>query len=127
VPQPKDPTPGYMMAIMHFSELQLLPSNALREFFVTINDRLWSSSGFRPDYLSSDSMYSTTPLRRSAQYEVFINATANSTLPPFINAIEIFSVISTTNVVTDSSDGTYVLAVADVLEHGNMTIQASVH
>lgn len=72
------------------------------------------SRGRQPQ--GSDYIYSTAPLQLSTEYEIFINATDNSTLPPFINAIEIFSVISTTNVVTDSSDGTIL---ADKLEHGN--------
>jgi hypothetical protein len=105
-PQPRDPAPGYM-AIMYFSELQRLSSSAVREFFVEINDVVWRSTlGFRPDYLFSDYSYSTAPLPASTRYNVSINATANSTLPPFINAIEVYSVISTTGVGTDSSDGT---------------------
>jgi hypothetical protein len=34
-----------------------------------------------------------------------LKATANSTLPPIVNAVEIFSVISTANVATDVQDG----------------------
>nr|AWA44823.1 hypothetical protein SO179B13_000003 [Saccharum officinarum] len=39
------------------------------------------------------------------RYNVSLNATANSTLPPMINAMEVFSLIPTTNVGTDSIDG----------------------
>jgi hypothetical protein len=110
-PQPRDPAPGYM-AIMYFSELQRLSSSAVREFFVEINDVVWRSTlGFRPDYLFSDYSYSTAPLPASTRYNVSINATANSTLPPFINAIEVYSVISTTGVGTDSSDVSAITAV----------------
>jgi hypothetical protein len=45
------------------------------------------------------------PLPGSAQYNVSINATANSTLPPFINAVEIYSIVSA-GVGTYSEDGT---------------------
>ncbi|GJN14996.1 hypothetical protein PR202_gb01880 [Eleusine coracana subsp. coracana] len=38
-PQPKDPTPGYI-GILHFSELQLLPSNVVRQFYINLNGRL---------------------------------------------------------------------------------------
>ncbi|CAL4894506.1 unnamed protein product [Urochloa decumbens] len=103
-PQPGDPAPGYI-AVMHFSELRRLSGNAVREFFIEVNGDVWVSSiGFRPDYLLSDASYSTAPMPAAARYTVNINATANSTLPPLINAIEVYSVISTTNVVTDSSD-----------------------
>ncbi|XP_062231938.1 putative leucine-rich repeat receptor-like protein kinase At2g19210 [Phragmites australis] len=108
--QPKDPTPEYI-AIMHFSELQLLPGNAVREFYINVNGKLWFPSGITPFYLSTGFVYGMDPFRGSAQYDVSINATANSTLPPFINAIEVFSVISTTNVGTDSSDVSAITAI----------------
>nr|CAB3464672.1 unnamed protein product [Digitaria exilis] len=112
-PQPRDPTPRYM-AIMHFSELVRLSGTAVREFFIEVNDVVWQSSlGFRPDYLFSDSSYSTAPLPASTRYTIHINATANSTLPPFINAIEVYSVISTTNVGTESSDVSAITAIKD--------------
>lgn len=106
--QPKDPAPGYI-AIMHFSELQVLPNNALREFYVYLNGMLWYPVGITPFLLSANFAYDMDPLPDSAQYNVSINATANSTLPPFINAIEIFSVIPTDNVGTDSKDRPCVL------------------
>ncbi|KAF8727327.1 hypothetical protein HU200_018929 [Digitaria exilis] len=112
-PQPRDPTPRYM-AIMHFSELVRLSGTAVREFFIEVNDVVWQSSlGLRPDYLFSDSSYSTAPLPASTRYTIPINATANSTLPPFINAIEVYSVISTTNVGTESSDVSAITAIKD--------------
>ncbi|KAK8457377.1 hypothetical protein SEVIR_3G177000v4 [Setaria viridis] len=108
-PQPRFPTPGYIL-ILHFSELRLLPSNAVREFLIEVNEVVWrtslGSTSIRPDYLYSDSFYRTAPLLAAARYTVHINATVNSTLPPFINAIEVYSVIPTTNAATDSSDGT---------------------
>lgn len=104
-PRPQDPTPGYFVA-MHFSELQLLPGNVVREFYVNLNGKLWLAGGLRPDYLLTDASYNMNPARRSAQYTITLNATANSTLPPILNAIEIFSALPTTNVGTDSTDGT---------------------
>ncbi|CAN6359868.1 unnamed protein product [Urochloa humidicola] len=94
--------PGYML-ITHFSELNLLTSSDVREFNINLNGELWWSH-LRPRYLYSDAVYSTKPLRSDTRYKVSINATANSTLPPIINAVEIFSIISTTNVGTDSQD-----------------------
>jgi hypothetical protein len=57
-------------------------------------------------YLISDTIYNSNPGRGFPHYNISINATANSTLPPMINAVEVFSVIPTTNVGTDSQDGT---------------------
>ena len=91
---------------MYFSELQLLRGNATRQFYININGYLWLPEAFTPDYLRTNPVYSISPSQGSARYNVSINATANSTLPPIINAVEVFSVISTTNVGTDSQDGT---------------------
>ncbi|CAN6350414.1 unnamed protein product [Urochloa humidicola] len=109
-PQPRDPTPGYI-GIMHFSELQLLPGKAVRQFYVNLDGKPWYPKAFTPDYLSSDATYNSNPYRGLARYNVSINATANSTLPPIINAIEVFSVIPTTNVATDSQDVSAITAV----------------
>jgi hypothetical protein len=102
--QPKDPTPGYI-GILHFSELQILPSNATRQFYVNLNGKPWYPEPYTPPYLTTDAIYNSNPNRGLAHYNISINATANSTLPPIINAVEVFSVISTTNVATDSQDG----------------------
>jgi hypothetical protein len=48
-------------------------------------------------YLYSDAVFNTNSYRGVAWYNISINATANSTLPPIINAVEVFSVIATTN------------------------------
>ncbi|VAH09522.1 unnamed protein product [Triticum turgidum subsp. durum] len=100
-PRPHDPSPGYFM-IMHFSELQLLPSNALRQFDININGvRL--SDDIRLFYLGVGVIYNEKPYRDS-NYNISINATANSTLPPILNALELFSIMSMTNFGTDSGD-----------------------
>ena len=107
-PQPKDPTPGYV-ANMHFSELELLPGNASRQFYVNLNGKPWFPKPYSPVYLVSDTIFNNNPVRGFPHYNVSINATANSTLPPMINAVEVFSVIPTTNVGTDSQDGTRII------------------
>jgi hypothetical protein len=55
---------------------------------------------------SSPSTASEEPYRGYSQYEISISAAANSTLPPIVNAVEVYSVINTTNVGTDAQDGT---------------------
>ncbi|KAF8725793.1 hypothetical protein HU200_020352 [Digitaria exilis] len=110
-PQPRDPTPQYI-AMMYFSELQLLSSNDTRELSVMINnsDVWWHV--FSPGYLLSHSLYTGhNPLPISNKYDVSINATTNSTLPPLINAADVYSLIPTTNVGTDSSDVSVITAI----------------
>uniref|UniRef100_A0A0E0A1U5 non-specific serine/threonine protein kinase n=1 Tax=Oryza glumipatula TaxID=40148 RepID=A0A0E0A1U5_9ORYZ len=102
--QPKDPTPGYI-ANFYFTEVQLLPSNALRQFYINLNGRLVYNESYTPLYLYADLIYEKKPFLRYPEYNISINATSNSTLPPIINAIEVFSVMPTINVATDSEDG----------------------
>ncbi|TVU20516.1 hypothetical protein EJB05_36728, partial [Eragrostis curvula] len=109
-PLPKDPAPGYI-GILHFSELELLPSNVSRQFFVNINGFMWVPKAYTPPYLLTDATYNSNPLRGLTHYNVSLNATANSTLPPIINAIEVFSVISTTEVGTDPQDVSAIMEV----------------
>uniref|UniRef100_A0A0E0QNS8 Protein kinase domain-containing protein n=1 Tax=Oryza rufipogon TaxID=4529 RepID=A0A0E0QNS8_ORYRU len=103
-----DPPPGYI-AIMHFSELQLVQGNAVRAFNISLNDE-WLDR-MMPDYLYADADYNTVPFRGSNRYNLTFRATANSTLPPIINALEIFSVIPTTNVPTYAKDVSGITAI----------------
>ncbi|XP_025809832.1 putative leucine-rich repeat receptor-like protein kinase At2g19210 isoform X4 [Panicum hallii] len=102
--QPKGrPSLGYI-PIMYFSEPVPLAGNAVRQFYINIDGELWYKEGFTPKYLYSVAVYNTGPYGGSIRYNVSINATANSTLPPIINAVELFTLISSANVGTDSQD-----------------------
>ncbi|CAM0954471.1 unnamed protein product [Alopecurus aequalis] len=101
-PQANNPSPAYY-AIMHFTELQILPRNALRDFYINLNGELWQRDAFRPPYLYHGVYFNAIPSQKS-QYNITINATANSTLPPIINALEVFSAMPTTNLGTEFVD-----------------------
>ncbi|KAE8816339.1 putative LRR receptor-like serine/threonine-protein kinase [Hordeum vulgare] len=101
-PRPNDPSPAYVV-IMHLAELQVIPSTAVRQINVILNGRPWYTNGFPPDYLSSGAAY-TNNLYRQSRYNLSIIATTNSTLPPILNAVEIFSVIPIANLSTASQD-----------------------
>jgi hypothetical protein len=104
-PRPGDSSPGYI-AIMYFAELDNLSSNEARQIFISLNGKRWYSSAFSPEYLFTNAMFDEEPYRGYSQYEISISAAANSTLPPIVNAVEVYSVINTTNVGTDAQDGT---------------------
>ena len=108
---PRDLWLGYIDSL-HFAELQRLPSDALREFNIN-NGALNYRKAYRPDYLSIFTIYSQEPTQFGSEYTMSLDATANSTLPPIINAIEIFSVISTALVGTDSQDGAIMIYLSD--------------
>ncbi|XBJ20814.1 hypothetical protein VPH35_011577 [Triticum aestivum] len=102
-PSANVPDPGYI-CILHFSELQPLPVNALRQFYVTLNGQLWLGKGLTPQYLYTNAVFNGIPSHGSHQYNVSLNATTNSTVPPILNAIEIFSVLPTTGITTATHD-----------------------
>uniref|UniRef100_A0ACD5ZIC1 Uncharacterized protein n=1 Tax=Avena sativa TaxID=4498 RepID=A0ACD5ZIC1_AVESA len=111
VPQPRHPSPPGHFIIMHFSELQILSSHALRQFDVRING-VKVSGDVTVSYLGTGVVYNKEdgPYRDS-HYNISLNATENSTLPPLMNALELFFAMSTTNLATDSRDVSAVTAI----------------
>ncbi|KAJ4768531.1 Leucine-rich repeat protein kinase family protein [Rhynchospora pubera] len=100
---PVDKDPSYM-ANLHISELMQLTANQKREFNITLNDAMWYNSSFSPDYLYSDAIYGLRPFHGSQRYNVSLTATANSTLPPILNAVELFIVLPVSAIPSDSGD-----------------------
>uniref|UniRef100_A0ACD6AE04 Uncharacterized protein n=3 Tax=Avena sativa TaxID=4498 RepID=A0ACD6AE04_AVESA len=104
---PADLLLGYIQ-VLHFAELKKLPSNSLRQFYIYRNGALQLSgleNAYTPGYLWNGDFYSDSPFQSSSSdYILTLNATPKSIMPPIINAIEIFSVISTALVGTDPND-----------------------
>ncbi|XP_064974723.1 putative leucine-rich repeat receptor-like protein kinase At2g19210 [Musa acuminata AAA Group] len=87
-------------ANLHFSEL--LP-NTSRAFNVYLNGDKWYAN-YTPPYLMSDAIYSTTPLTPSLRYNWALNSSGLSTLPPILNALEVYAPMFFKNMPTDSDD-----------------------
>ncbi|XP_072952174.1 putative leucine-rich repeat receptor-like serine/threonine-protein kinase At2g19230 [Typha angustifolia] len=87
----------YYYVNLHFCELELLPEKDVREFAVYLNDRTWEEH-YRPPYLMSGYIYSTSQLSSYAQYNFSFSATKNATRPPLINAVEAYSLWSRADV-----------------------------
>lgn len=83
----------------------------MRQFDINLNGR--NVDTFTPYLLYAEASYIFIPTVGYTRYNVSLNATANSTLPPMINAMEVFSLIPTTNVGTDSIDVSAVTAIKD--------------
>lgn len=97
---------------MHFTELQELGSNQSRSFNIFVNGNLWYgplvlqkndlTTVFSPSfegYVTPDS---------EGKIQVWVNKTENSTLPPLINAMEIYTLHEElSQQVTNENDGTY--------------------
>ncbi|GJM89516.1 hypothetical protein PR202_ga05717 [Eleusine coracana subsp. coracana] len=110
VPNHVYPAPRYI-GLVHFAELQRLAVNTTRQFYLTVNGKLWYALPIKPDYLFTNTIYDREANEPLDVYHVSINATANSTLPPIINAIEVFSAISTANIGTDGQDVSAITAI----------------
>ncbi|KAK1699302.1 hypothetical protein QYE76_015999 [Lolium multiflorum] len=91
------------IAILYIAELQILSGNLKRKFNVTV-DGGHSKLQSKLEYLVPDVMYNTEPHECSSRYNITMKAAANSTLPPILNALEYFSVISTARVGTVIED-----------------------
>ncbi|RZS26332.1 hypothetical protein BHM03_00059653 [Ensete ventricosum] len=102
-PEPGDINEYY--AVMYFSEFLILTGNMSRQFYVYLNGHLWYTKPFTPEYLYSDAIYSTNATEGDQQYNITIQALDNSTLPPILNAMEVYSRMSDVNVPSDAGDG----------------------
>lgn len=90
---------------MHFAEVMELQANESRKFDIYINGDRWNTGGpIVPAYLSASTVYSTSPEIVSPIYRVTINQTRDSTLPPVINALEIYNVREILHSQTDDND-----------------------
>ncbi|KAF2323512.1 hypothetical protein GH714_035857 [Hevea brasiliensis] len=76
---------------MHFSEIVKLKANQSREFNISFNGAYWVGPVV-PQYLYTTTAYSTSALT-AGQYQFSLYKTEGSTLPPLLNAIEIYYVL----------------------------------
>ncbi|RWR78150.1 putative LRR receptor-like serine/threonine-protein kinase [Cinnamomum micranthum f. kanehirae] len=78
---------------MHFAEIELLDSNATREFNIYCGN--YSCNGgkpFRPKYLVTTTIQIPQPLTGQIEYTCSFKRTPNSNRPPILNAIEVFAI-----------------------------------
>ncbi|XP_076881857.1 putative leucine-rich repeat receptor-like protein kinase At2g19210 [Bidens hawaiensis] len=86
---PVNPTDQFFIYI-HFADIQILKRNQLREFTIYLNGNHWIGP-FSPFNHSTITTASTEPETVAPTYILTINKTKNSTLPPIINAIELYT------------------------------------
>lgn len=98
-----DPNVRYF-AYMHFAEVEdlSLRPNQTREFEIRING-LTVTAGFSPKYLQTN----TFVLNPESQTDIVFSLvrTSKSTLPPIINALEIYIANSFSQSLTSQEDG----------------------
>jgi Malectin-like domain len=90
--------------ILHASEIQNIPSTALREFdILSDGSTLWNSTTL-PKLEAYWYSYIDTGYY---EYSVSLKATSNSTLPPLLNAIELYIITPASEFPTNDGDGTF--------------------
>ncbi|XP_027344321.1 putative leucine-rich repeat receptor-like protein kinase At2g19210 isoform X2 [Abrus precatorius] len=88
--EPKDQTEQFFV-YMHFSDIELLAKNQTRAFTITQNGEPWLQN-FSPPYLGCYTIYSQGGIS-GTEIKYSLVMTENSTLPPIINAIEVYKII----------------------------------
>lgn len=97
-----DPTLEFYI-YLHFAELEIIQENEQREFNINLNGNSWKESVV-PLYLSSTTINSSTPVR-GPKLKFSIYKTENSTLPPILNAMEVYVFKDFLQAPTDQEDG----------------------
>ncbi|KAM0855785.1 hypothetical protein ACQ4PT_049563 [Festuca glaucescens] len=99
------------LLLLYFAELQQLPGNALRRFDILIDSTSWNGSrSYTPKYLSAE-VVERVVVQGSGQHSVALVATPDATLPPILNAFEIYSVQNMTELGTDNGDAKAMMAI----------------
>ncbi|KAK7837759.1 putative lrr receptor-like serine/threonine-protein kinase [Quercus suber] len=91
---------------MHFAEIEKLQANQSREFNIFLNGKLWYEA-LSPSYLAATTIFSRTYRTKpdnETYFQIWINKTETSTLPPLLNAIEIYTVNQLLQAQTDQKD-----------------------
>ncbi|VAH79593.1 unnamed protein product [Triticum turgidum subsp. durum] len=96
-------------AVLHMAELRRLNSSEARICEVYLNNGLWYSKPFSPEFRYSSSMFGM--VTGSVEYSFRIEPTANSTLPPLLNALEIYVMVPTAERATHGGDVSAVMAI----------------
>ncbi|KAK9054741.1 hypothetical protein SSX86_025820 [Deinandra increscens subsp. villosa] len=99
---PHNSTDKFFM-YMHFADIEILKRNQLREFNIYLNGNYWIGP-FSPFNHSTVTTYSTEPETVAPTYTLTINKTKNSTLPPIINALELYTLKQFPQKQTDDQD-----------------------
>ncbi|XP_022981222.1 putative leucine-rich repeat receptor-like protein kinase At2g19210 [Cucurbita maxima] len=98
---PGDPNAKFHL-FLHFADLEKLQANQSREFNIFQNENHLHGP-FSPDYLQSTTLFTTNPMSGESIDFKFVR-TNTSNLPPILNALEIYTVLDTSQSHTDEQD-----------------------
>ncbi|KAJ4771491.1 Leucine-rich repeat protein kinase family protein [Rhynchospora pubera] len=91
--------------VLHFAEIQILQTNSLREFYIYENGELYFKDPVPVNnYLSpSFAWYVTTG---HIDYNISLKSSARATLPPILNAFELYTILPVAWLPTDNGEVT---------------------
>lgn len=92
------------LVILHIGEIENIPSTAFREFDIFANGKLVFNSTVPNKLYSGWASYTHT---NNIEYNVSLKATSNSTLPPLLNALELYAITPSTGAATNGGDGKF--------------------
>ncbi|KAJ4806867.1 Leucine-rich repeat protein kinase family protein [Rhynchospora pubera] len=90
--------------VLHISEIQVLSNNSLREFCIFADGVQNFKDPVRLNYLWTFYAWYTDTGR--TDYNMSLKSTARSTLPPILNAFEVYTIVPLTRFPTDTGDVT---------------------
>nr|KAJ0209479.1 hypothetical protein LSAT_V11C400195460 [Lactuca sativa] len=98
---------------MHFAEIEQLKRNQTREFNIYLNGKLWHGP-LNPLNHTTTTIPSTEPEAIASRYKLTINKTRNSTLPPIINALELYVLKKLPQKQTEDQDASAIWSIKSV-------------
>ncbi|KAF0887600.1 hypothetical protein E2562_002317 [Oryza meyeriana var. granulata] len=105
------------LLLLYFAELQRLPSGgaARRSFDILVDgDVAGGRRGYTPRYLSAEVVRAT--VQPGQRHVVSLVATPDSTLPPIVNGLEIYTVQTMPELATNYRDAKAMMAIRDTYE-----------
>ncbi|KAF7843436.1 LRR receptor-like serine/threonine-protein kinase IOS1 [Senna tora] len=85
-----DTTNDQYYVYLHFNEVELLAQNDTRSFDVFLNGKNWYGP-LSPGYQMPNTLYTSSALSGEKRYLFSLSRTESSTLPPILNALEVYT------------------------------------
>ncbi|KAM3352102.1 hypothetical protein ACQJBY_023778 [Aegilops geniculata] len=103
-----------ILPIFHFADIN---ESSLSRRFDIYSDKELLFRDFSPSRLMVDSMHENGKFLHNAHAFFNLSKTPSSSLPPLINALEVYSLVRMDNLITDSDDANYI---REVKTHYNL-------
>ncbi|KAJ3678976.1 hypothetical protein LUZ61_021140 [Rhynchospora tenuis] len=104
--------------LLHIAEIQIVPNNSLREFYLCQNEE----NILDPVPLTYHALVDVSyTYNGHIDYNISLKPTARATLPPILNAFELYTIMPTTWLPTQYGDGTSLVLYFRDLSHNNLS------